>query len=203
MKSTHKNFPKHAGMVLASVIAAFVLTACGGGSDGGSGGVTPGQNGTVEAGAASLPAGKECGIGGMPQQLLAAINAARAQARMCGSVSMPAAPAIGYWNTRLADAAIRHSTDMAGKGFFSHTGSDGSSSVDRAIQAGYVAGGSGETLSRGTLRSTTTQVVNGLLASPAHCAILMDQIQMELGASCVRSSDSYKFYWTIDFGAGS
>lgn len=188
---------------LVAIGAVVALAACGGGGDDGNGGVTPGQNGTVEAGAASLPAGKDCGIGGMPQQLLAAINAARAQARMCGSTSMPAAPAIGYWNTHLADAAIRHSTDMAGKGFFSHTGSDGSSPSERAIRAGYASGGNGETLSRGTQRSTVTQVVNGLMASPSHCAILMDSAQMELGASCVRSGDAYKNYWTIDFGAGS
>lgn len=194
---------RRATLLLAGMLATSFLTACGGGGEDGVGGVTPGQNGTVEAGAASLPAGKDCGIGGMPQQLLAAINAARAQARMCGSTSMPAAPAIGYWNTRLADAAIRHSTDMASKGYFSHTGSDGSSPSERASQAGYASGGNGETLSRGTLRSTVTQVVNGLMASPSHCAILMDSAQVELGAACVRSGDAYKYYWTIDFGAGS
>jgi uncharacterized protein YkwD len=187
-------------LLLAGMLATSFLTACGGGGEDGVGGVTPGQNGTVEAGAASLPAGKDCGIGGMPQQLLAAINAARAQARMCGSTSMPAAPAIGYWNTRLADAAFRHSTDMAGKGFFSHTGSDGSMPEDRVAGSGYAGGYGGEILAARS--SSPSAVVNAWLGSPGHCQVLMQSTQLELGGACVRANTTYKYYWTAIFGVG-
>ena len=185
---------------LVAIGAVVALAACGGGGDDGNGGVTPGQNGTVEAGAASLPAGKDCGIGGMPQQLLAAINAARAQARMCGSTSMPAAPAIGYWNTQLADAAIRHSTDRAQVGGRGHTGSDGSTPESRVADSGYAGGYGGEIFAGGY--ATPTAAVNGWLSSPGHCQVLMQSTQLELGGACVRANTTYKYYWTAIFGVG-
>lgn len=188
--------------LLLALPAVVLLAACGGGdSDGG--GVTPGQNGTVEAGAASLPAGKDCGIGNMPQQLIAAINAARAQARSCGGTAMPAAAPIPYWNNKLAESAARHSSDMASKKFMSHTGSDGSTSGQRNIDAGYSGGGSGDILSapNGSF-SAANQIVkasmNAWLASPGHCNVIMGVGSSELGAACVKSGSTA--YVTVEFG---
>jgi len=57
------------------------------------------------------------------QRALELINAARAESRMCGTVSYAAAPPV-TWNSKLAQAARKHSNDMASNNFFSHTGSD-------------------------------------------------------------------------------
>lgn len=184
---------------LAATFIAAALTACGGG---GSDGTTPGTNGTVDIASASLPAGADCGIANMPQQLLAAINAARAQARSCGDAQMPANAAISYWNTKLADSALRHSSDMATHGFFSHIGSDGSDPSQRVIAAGYGNGGVGEILAAPKGSYSTSQVVglsmNAWLASPGHCNVIMGAGSSEIGAACVRAGSTS--YLTVEFG---
>jgi len=181
---------------------AFAVAACGGGGgddDGAGSGGSPvvGRNGTVDVGSVSMPGGQTCNIPGFAQALIAEINAARAKARNCGATSFPAAPAIGYWNTKLTEASIRHSSDMAGKNFFSHTGSDGSTPFDRVISADYKQGGSGEIL----MRSTSPDVkrfVNVWLASEGHCKIIMDPSHKELGGACVAGSGNT--YTTVNFG---
>ena len=100
--------------------------------------------------------------------LLTAINAARAQARVCvnGQSPMPAVAPLA-WNAQLAAAADRHSTDMAVHNFMDHTGSDGSSAGQRITQAGYVWRAWGENIAAGY--PTVAAVVQGWLGSPGHC----------------------------------
>lgn len=173
---------------------SFALAACGGGGDSDDGGNGPvvGRNGTVEVGSVNLSGGQTCNIPGFAQALIAEINAARAQARNCGDTAMPAVPAIGYWNTRLTDAAVRHSTDMAAKGFLGHTGSDGTTPFDRVMAAGYEGGGSGEVAARMNVSGTLpNRVVQSWMASPSHCKILMDATHKEIGGACVQRGQGY------------
>lgn len=181
---------------LAALVASIsLLTACGGG--GGDGSATAGKNGTVEVGSASQPA--DCGMGGMPQQLVAAINAARAQSRMCGGVSMPANKPVSYWNTRLSESALRHSNDMASHGFFGHQGSDGSIDADRNRAAGYDSGGAGEILaSLGGGTPSIDRAMAGWLASPGHCSVIMGAGSSEIGAACAQAGSTA--YITVEFG---
>lgn len=186
----------------ATLVAAAALTACGGGGDDGSSTPVIGQNGAVDVNTVQLPASQTCGVGNYAQALLAAINNARAQARSCGGVSYAPAPALG-WNSLLTQAAAAHSTDMASKGYFSHTGSDGSLSNDRVVATGYQAGVAGEILSNPTgTYSATGQIIprsiSSWLASPGHCAAIMNPIAMELGSACARAGN--KAYVTVEFG---
>lgn len=132
--------------------------------------------------------------------LLAAINAARAQARVCanGESAMPkVAPLNG--NAALALAAQRHSVYMAQNNHFSHTGTDGSSAGQRIKDAGYNANAWGENIAAG--HDSVGAVVNGWLASPGHCKNIMSANYADFGASCVyRSGTTYGSYWTTDFG---
>ena len=185
---------------------AFALAACGGGGgddDGAGSGGSPvvGRNGTVDVGSVSMPGGQTCNIPGFAQALIAEINAARAQARNCGATAMPAAPAIGFWNTRLADASVRHSSDMASKNFFSHTGSDGSQPAERVLASGYVNGGSGEILMKTTGRGAgnARELVKVWTQSPGHCSIIMQSYHKEVGGACVLAGSSA--YVTVVFGA--
>jgi len=192
--------------LLAAAGMALALVACGGGDgDGGSGsGPVVGQNGTVEVGSVRMGAGETCGIGNFPQALLAEINKARAQARSCGGQAMPAVAAIPYWNVSLQSAAIKHSSDMATKGFTGHTGSDGSTPSDRASQYGY-QGGVGENLAYPTGSFSSGSIiglsVNAWLQSEGHCMAIMSDAYQEIGASCIKNGN--RAYVTLDFGTGS
>jgi len=130
--------------------------------------------------------------------MLYLINAARAQARMCGATLYPAAPAL-VWNSKLETAALNHSTDMSANNFFSHTGSDGLSVSDRAEAAQYNWRAIGENIAAG--QPTSDIAVSEWLESPGHCANIMSDSFEELAVACVYDSGAqYRHYWTQVFG---
>ena len=130
--------------------------------------------------------------------LMRATNEARAEARRCGTTLMPAAPAVRL-NSLLNRAARAHSRDMARNNFFSHTGSDGSKSWDRAAAQGYVYGYIGENIAAGYRDAGSVQ--SGWLNSPGHCENIMRPQYTQMGVGCTRSAGSdYGTYWTVVFG---
>ncbi|MCY1265840.1 uncharacterized protein, YkwD family [compost metagenome] len=132
------------------------------------------------------------------QKLLQEINAARAQARKCGSQSFGAAKALA-WNATLGTVAETHSRSMANGNYFSHTDKDGRIPSDRAELAGYNGRQIGENIAAGM--DTPRRVVDGWLASPGHCAILMNPQYSELGAAYALDPKSDAgIYWTAMFG---
>lgn len=133
------------------------------------------------------------------QRLLEQVNAARAQARQCGGQSFAAAPSLA-WNTPLAQAAQSHSRAMANGNFFAHKGRDGSTPGDRAELAGYGGRQIGENIAAAL--DSPRKVVDGWLASPGHCANLMNPQFSELGAAyAVDPKSDAGIYWTALFGA--
>ncbi len=146
------------------------------------------------AAAPAASAGGSC-AGVSQSDALAAINAARAQARQCGATSFSAAPAVA-WSGALATAASRHSSDMATRNFFSHTGSDGSSVGQRVSAAGYGWSGVGENIAAGP--SSVSSVMAGWLASAGHCANIMQAAYQNVAVACVSQPGStYTRYWTM------
>lgn len=184
---------QHRPLFCVAFVASLALAGCGGG-----GGEEDVQAFGPASGAATPVALEQaCNIADFSNQMLAAINAARATARNCGGTAFAAAPALG-WNEQLANAANVHSTDMATHNFVSHTGSDGSRSADRARAAGY-RNAVGENLAGG--QTSVAQVMNELLNSPAHCANIMDPAYKAMGAACVHNrSTTYKTHWTQMLG---
>lgn len=133
------------------------------------------------------------------QKLLEMINTARAQPRTCGAQSFTATAPLG-WNANLATAAQGHSRAMANNNFFDHLGRDGRTPGDRAELAGYLAQQVGENIAAG--QDTPRKVVDGWLASPGHCANLMNPQFRELGAAYATDPKSDAgVYWTAMFGA--
>lgn len=133
------------------------------------------------------------------QKLLEQINAARAQARQCGSQSFGAAPPLA-WNATLGATAEGHSRAMANGNFFDHRDRDGRTPGDRAELAGYSGQRIGENIAAGL--DATRKVVDGWLASPGHCANLMAPQFSELGAAyAVDPKSDAGIYWTALFGA--
>jgi uncharacterized protein YkwD len=118
------------------------------------------------------------------QKLLALINTARAQPQQCGAQAMSATTAL-TWQPALASAAENHSRGMANNNFFDH--------MDRGQQIGEnIAAGQGN----------VRKVVDGWLASPGHCANLMNPRFHELGAAyAVDPKSDAGIYWTAMFGA--
>jgi uncharacterized protein YkwD len=150
--------------------------------------------------AQAVVAGSVCALANFQAEMMQRINAYRARGASCGSYGSFGPTTALAWNDLLQSAATRHSKDMAGKNFFSHTGSDGSSAGTRITQAGYAWSTWGENIAAGY--GTVQAVVDGWMASPGHCANLMKPAFRHVGVACVNNSTStYKKYWTLDLAA--
>jgi len=110
------------------------------------------------------------------------INATRA-ANGCG----PVAP-----NPQLTASAARHANDMLRTGVQAHTGSDGSSVVQRVTEAGYTSYSDlGEIVfwANGPGGSPAA-AVNWWMNSPGHRAVITDCALTEAGFSAVRNGST-------------
>ena len=122
--------------------------------------------------------------------LLEEINATRA-ANGCGPVST---------DPQLTVAAARQSNDMLENGVMNHTGSDGSSPVQRVTDAGYAPYATvGEIVFWGTgTAGSSAAAVNWWMNSPGHRAIITDCKLTDAGFSAVSNGD--KMTAAGDFG---
>jgi uncharacterized protein YkwD len=133
------------------------------------------------------------------QKLLSELNVARSQARQCGGQAFAAAAPLA-WSATLGTIAQDHSRDMANNNYFDHKDRDGRTPGDRAELAGYSGQQVGENIAAG--QDTVHKVVEGWLASPGHCANLMNPQYQELGAAYATDpKSSAGIYWTAMFGA--
>ncbi|MBT8766521.1 CAP domain-containing protein [Metapseudomonas boanensis] len=131
--------------------------------------------------------------------LLAQVNAARAKPRMCGRQRFAAARPLA-WNSALGAAAQEHSRAMANGNYFAHRGHDGDSPADRARAAGYRGRQIGENIAAG--QGSPSKAMEGWLASPGHCANLMNPRFTQVGAAyATQSRSDAGIYWTMLFGA--
>jgi uncharacterized protein YkwD len=132
------------------------------------------------------------------QKLLERINNARSTARQCGGQAFAAAAPL-VWNATLGSTAEAHSRAMANGNFFDHQDPDGRTPGDRAELAGYSGQRIGENIAAGL--DTPSKVVDGWLASPGHCANLMNPQFTELGAAYANDPKSDAgIYWAAMFG---
>ena len=122
--------------------------------------------------------------------VLSQINATRA-ANGCGPVAA---------NPQLTASAARHANDMLENGVADHTGSDGSSLVQRVTDAGYTSYAKlGEVVFWGTgSAGTPATAVTWWMNSPGHRAIITDCGLTEAGFSAVSNGD--KMTAAGDFG---
>ncbi|WP_160109453.1 CAP domain-containing protein [Pseudomonas izuensis] len=131
--------------------------------------------------------------------LLAQVNAARAKPRLCGRQRFAAARPLA-WNPNLGAAAQGHSKAMAYGNYFAHRDPDGDMPADRARAAGYRGRQIGENIAAG--QGSPSQAMAGWLASPGHCANLMNPMFTQVGAGFATQARSDEgVYWTMLFGA--
>jgi uncharacterized protein YkwD len=134
------------------------------------------------------------------REILAAVNAARAVPRTCGTRDFGAAAPLA-WDDAWGAAALAHSRDMAARRHFAHQGSDGSEVATRATRAGYSWKLIGENIAAG--QPTAREAVAGWIESPGHCANLMNPAFTGMGAGYAISRAKMPgfVYWTQVFGA--
>jgi len=126
------------------------------------------------------------------------VNAARSKGRKCGSERFAAAPPL-IESRELNEAAALHARDMVRKNFFDHRGTDGSQPRDRVLSAGYRSRLTGENIALGP--ESAQEVVAGWLASPGHCANIMDSRFQHIGVGIATGHGRGHIYWVQDFGA--
>jgi uncharacterized protein YkwD len=133
------------------------------------------------------------------QIILDGVNAARAEARTCGTQQFPPAPPL-RWSPALGAAALAHSRDMAAQRYFSHIARDGSAAGARAQRAGYAWLRIGENIAFG--QYSPQEALAGWLTSPGHCANIMNRDFTEMGAAYGVTTEQRPgiVYWTQVFG---
>jgi uncharacterized protein YkwD len=113
-------------------------------------------------------------------------------------------------NGRLRLAARRHADDMATQDFFAHVSPGGNTVSSRVRRTGYLGGGVrewwlGEALAWGRASAGAPHaILEGLLHSPPHRAILLDPNFRDLGVGVARGapsgSDAGALTIDLDFG---
>ncbi|MEM7802947.1 MAG: CAP domain-containing protein, partial [Chloroflexota bacterium] len=105
------------------------------------------------------------------------------------------------YDPALAAAAQIHTDDMDTHQFTGHTGSDGSSPLERAARGGFRNGGyAGETTAWGF--DEPRDVVNFWLSSPGHKEILLNPYASQVGvAQTINFEAERVWYWTAEFAA--
>ena len=142
------------------------------------------------------PQSGNCEFDDVDQEMLIAVNAARANARSCGSRGhFASAPAL-VLQCQLKNAAQGHSDDMATNNFFSHTSSNGLRLGNRVSNAGYNYSMTGENIAVGY--NSVDAVMSGWLQSDGHCANLMTQSYTDFGLGLAAAGS--RLYWTQNFG---
>ncbi|KAL8025075.1 putative CAP domain-containing protein [Plasmopara halstedii] len=125
------------------------------------------------------------------QQMLDAVNAERAKAGLSALCT----------NQKLANAAARHSKDMAEHNFMDHIGSDGSTLSERITDAGYSWTMVAENIAAG--QEDVASVMESWMNSAGHRANILGADYTMFGTSYVFSAQSkYRHYWTQDFASG-
>lgn len=136
---------------------------------------------------------------GLEDDIVAQVNAARAQPRRCGAKQYAAAPPLKY-SAQLADASQAHAIDMAQRGYFDHDTPEGVQPTERLATTGYRWSLTGENIARGDMGAD--EAMAGWLRSPGHCANIMEPRFSEMGvgiaAGGVREGD---LYWVQTFAA--
>jgi uncharacterized protein YkwD len=132
-------------------------------------------------------------------EVLTLVNGHRGSGAMCGTTAFPPAPPLAL-DAALNDAAALHALDMARFDYFSHVGRDGSTFDERILDAGFAGDPPlGENIAAGY--PTAAAVVGVWMASPGHCANIMNPGFAYMGAGhATVATSTYGIYWVQTFG---
>lgn len=152
--------------------------------------------------AAAQPAGGElepCADGAWMKSAVERLNALRQQNAPCSSAPTTAMRPLA-WETRLAASAYEQAVDLALHDRLSHVDARQRSFGVRLRSVGYQAAGAGENLAAG--QTSLEDTLAAWLASPSHCANLMQPEYRDVGLACVQRRNSrYERFWVAHLGA--
>ena len=104
------------------------------------------------------------------------------------------------WEARLASSAQRQASDLAVRDLLSHVDAQERGFGARLRSAGYAAAGAGENLAAG--QTDFDDTLQAWLASPTHCANLMQPEFRDVGLACVqRRGSRFERFWVAHLGA--
>jgi uncharacterized protein YkwD len=147
--------------------------------------------------AAPLGAPKPQDASAVSRRVLELVNEARARPTRCGRQIFDATTPLKL-SPALGNAALAHALDMATRGYFDHTGPDGSTPASRVTHAGYAWRIVGENLAAGV--PSPDEAVAGWLQSTAHCQNLMDPRFTDMGVGfSVNPKNPSVIFWTQEF----
>jgi uncharacterized protein YkwD len=153
--------------------------------------------GTATAGQSGSGALEPCLDEQQMQRAVEQLNALRHQSAPCAAVG--AAMQNLSWETRLAASAQEQAADLAVRDRLSHVDSRNRGLGSRLRSVGYAAAGAGENLAAG--QTGIDDTLQAWLASPSHCANLMQPEYRDVGLACVqRRGSRYERFWVAHFG---
>jgi uncharacterized protein YkwD len=136
---------------------------------------------------------------GADRRVLELVNAARAQGRSCGRQAFAPTTPLKF-SPLLQQAALAHARDMSLHSYFEHRGRDGSTPAQRIAVTGYVYRMVGENIAAGP--TSADEVARGWLASPEHCANIMDPRFTETAvAFSLNRQSASGVYWVQEFAS--
>ena len=131
------------------------------------------------------------------QQVVDQLNDVRRGAAPCAAAG--AAMQRLSWESRLAASAREQAMDLAVQDRLSHVDSRNRSFGTRLRSVGYAAAGAGENLAAG--QTDIDDALQAWLASPSHCANLMQPEYRDVGVACMqRRGSRYERFWVAHFG---
>lgn len=103
-------------------------------------------------------------------------------------------------SSKLGQAAQSHAGDMAKNNIFSHTGSNGSTMVDRIKSVGYSYSTIGENIAAG--ESNPQATIQQWMNSPGHRRNILNPSFTEIGFGYTAAPNTqYRHYWVQVFGS--
>ena len=153
--------------------------------------------GAAAAGQADSSALEPCIDDAQMKKAVEQLNALRRQSAPCATAG--ASMQRLSWESRLAASAHEQAVDLAMQDRLSHTDSRNRGFGVRLRSSGYAAAGAGENLAAG--QTGIDDTLQAWLASPSHCANLMQPEYRDVGLACVqRRGSRYERFWVAHFG---
>lgn len=138
-----------------------------------------------------------CNVSDAKAEVLLQLNALRAKGATCGSMVFASAPSM-RWDERLAQSAQGYAQELAERDQLNSLRH--SVLRERFRSVGYRMRLAGENLAAGPVQ--VDELLSLWLASPEHCANLLEPRFADIGLACAPGRTSAEPFWVLHLGRG-